>query len=261
MLWWSKQPTESQQQSYQQQIKWQYPEQPVSKSWAIEIRDYDTKSSNWIYVIGNLFILLLFGSITLAVAKPPEYIVFIIGFGIGFLLLHGLIYSFCFSKKFVVYRFTHDGFEVAAWDSHAEGVKKIFISVAIICSVIVLFIVILVPQAFFLLFIGPGGMILTMLTQTTNKQVWEQQKDYSQKYFDWDLFTEILLYKKRHILTLFIDVKERNKRLDKYSNKKIIHIFCYPDSYQTMIEFIQSKVNPNTPCKEGHIELYPDECC
>lgn len=261
MLWWSKQPTESQQQSYQQQIKWKCPERSVSKSWAIEIRDYDTKPSNWLYVIGNLFILLLFGAIILAVARPSEYIIFFIGFGVGFLLLHWLIYSVCFAKKFVVYRFTNDGFEVAGWNSQAEGQKKIFIGVAIVCTIIVLFIVMLVPQAFFLLFIGPGGMILVMLPQIANKQAWEQQKGYSQKNFDWDLFTEILLYEKRYILTLFIDVEERNKRLDRRSNMNKIHIFCYPDNYQTMIKFIQSKVNPNTPCKEGNVELFPDECC
>ena len=264
MIWWSKQPTEAKQQALQQKINWKYPERAVLKSWAIEVRDYDTMPANWLFVIGISFVsslLMLFNWLITDVNETlPITAIRVSMLLLGFVAFAWLVYSVAFSKKFLVYRFTNQGFEIAGWDRQAENQQKIFIGVGIACSVVALFIVALVPQAFFLLFIGPGGIILVVLSQTTNKQAWEQQKGYSQKDFDWDLFTEILLYKQRDILTLFFDVEERNKRLGRRSYMEKMNIFCYPSNYEDMIEFVKSKVKENIPCSEGRVELDPDEC-
>lgn len=263
MLCCTKQLTESQQQDYQQQIKWKYPDLSVLKNWAIDVRNYDPIGLDCFYVIANLLNILFWIIIFLLFTTNDVFsntVVYIFGC-LGYSGLNSLICSVCFSSRLLVYRFTNKGFEITSWDSQLKPFEKLYKLVVAIGCILLFYLTVLIPKiflitlltVFFVLFILLP--LISAIRKANNEEMCEQQKNYKQLDFEWDIFTEILLNKKRHVITLFIDVAEREKRRGKVSCIRKINIFCYPEHYQTMIKFIQSEINPNAPCKEGRVKL------
>lgn len=263
-MWgWIKPFTEAQQQQFQEQVEWKHPEQPVLKSWAIEVRDYDTKGMNYLHAGMTAFLfagacwlywLLVKESDTLATRIGT-----VIGVSIGFALVYFVIYSMCFPTKLLVYRMTSQGFEVAGWSRQAENYKRIFIGTAIVCGIILVMFVAMVPQAIFLVFIGPAGMVLIYISMIGNKQMWEAQRDFSQKEFEWSEFNKMTLLDERSVITFYFDRKSRMERTGKHIFYGKFHIFCPKDCYEELIVFIKS-YKLDIPCIKEKPEISPQSC-